>query len=280
VSDGREGAAASDPGRLVEAAAAAATAGAATSLEAWRDQTGLTVATKADADDLVTEADVRTQQAVFAALAERRPDDLLRGEEETGDVAGGGASGFEWWVDPIDGTTSFVYGRPDWAVSVAAVERSSGAIVAAAIAEPVLGRLTTAAAGEGAWSDGVRLRVPETSELARALVEVNLGTHPQRRRAGDMVGRLATGVRDIRRDGSAAVALAALAGGRCDAVWLPGLQIWDGAAGVLIAVEAGALVGDLGGVSGNRWPGEGDVLAAPPALFAPLRDLLAPAYGR
>jgi myo-inositol-1(or 4)-monophosphatase len=89
---------------------------------------------------------------------------------------------------------------------------------------------------------------------------------------------LTANVRDLRRGGSAAAALAQLATGRTNAVWLPGLQIWDAAAGLLLAYEAGATVGDLAGVTGARWPASGDVLAAAEPLWHQLRELLAPVY--
>jgi myo-inositol-1(or 4)-monophosphatase len=274
---------------LVQVARRAAEAGAKTSLAAWQRRAELAVRTKADADDLVTEADLETQRAVFAALSTLRPDDGLRGEESTDEpaVAPAGGSGVDWWVDPIDGTTSFVYGRADWSVSVAAVERDSGLVLAAAVAEPVLGWTTVAGLGAGAWRGQVRLAARRPDGLARALVDVNLGTRAQRACAGKMVGRLAARARDVRRGGSAALALTAVADGRADAAWVPGIQPWDGLAGVLLAREAGATVGDLSGDSrarraeggeGVRWPATGDVLAAAGALFDELRAVLAPVY--
>jgi myo-inositol-1(or 4)-monophosphatase len=266
---------------LVDVAAAAARAGARVSLAAWQERAHLAVGTKAGPDDLVTEADLRTQEAVFEVLAARRPADVLRGEEQIDrDGSSEPAAGaVEWWVDPIDGTTSFVYGRADWSVSVAAVDRQTGLIVAAAVSEPVLGTTTTAAIGCGAWSAAQRLRVRPCDDLARALVDVNLGTAAQRVVAGQLVGRLADRVRDIRRGGSAALALVGVATGRSDAAWVPGLQAWDGAAGLLIAAEAGATVGDLTGATQPQWPVSGDVLAAAPPVFDELRALLVPVYG-
>src|SRR3954454_22423452 len=173
---------------LVEVAAAAAGAGGRVSLAAWHQRAELVVSTKADPDDLVTEADVRTQQAVFEVLGARRPDDRLRGEEELPQPgsAGAGPGGVEGWVDPIAGTTSFVYGRPDWWVSVAAVDRDTGRILAAAVTEPVLDTTITAGLGCGAWCGRRRLTVRACGELARALVEVNLGRARQRVMAGAM----------------------------------------------------------------------------------------------
>ncbi|MCW2525205.1 MAG: hypothetical protein JWM76_65 [Pseudonocardiales bacterium] len=268
---------------LGQVTVAAAEAGARTSLGHWHRRSELTVDTKLDLDDLVTQADVQTQVAVFDVIRGRRPNDRLRGEEmtraESRAPKGENKNGIEWWVDPIDGTTSFVYGRSDWSVSVAAVDGRTGSIVAAAVSQPVLGILTTAVLGLGAWCHGQRLVIGMGRDLARALVDINLGTHAQRTVAGEMVDRLATRSRDIRRGGSAALALVNVAAGRADAAWVPGLQAWDGAAGMLIAHEAGAIVGDLNGATGPRWPASGDVLAAPPPLFHELQAILAPAYG-
>jgi myo-inositol-1(or 4)-monophosphatase len=260
---------------------AAAEAGTRASLAAWHRRSELTRDTKDDPDDLVTEADTRTQEAVFGVLGARRPNDRLRGEEAFHPSPARPAPNHavvEWWVDPIDGTTSFLYGRSDWSVSVAAIDPGTGWILAAAVSEPVLGRLTTAVLGRGAWCDGERLVLGPGCDLARALIEINLGTRAQRTVAGDVITQLAARARDIRRGGSAAVALTALAAGRADAAWIPGLQTWDGAAGMLIASESGATVGDLHGATGPRWPTSGDVLAAPAPLFGELRELLTPIY--
>jgi myo-inositol-1(or 4)-monophosphatase len=265
-------------------ARAAATAGAQVSLQWWHDRDGLNVATKQDADDLVSEADVETQTAVFDVLTRLRPGDRLCGEEGARAPTGTDPP-VEWWVDPIDGTTSFLYGRADWSVSVAAVDARDATVLAAAVAEPVLRTVTTATRGGGTWSGATRMQVTRPERLARALVDVNLGTHLQRQVAGQMVQLLAPRVRDLRRGGSVAAALAQLATGRTDAVWAPGLQQWDGVAGLLLAAEAGAQVGDLRGPCGTpglgvRWPESGDVLAAPAPLWDELRLLLAPLYLR
>lgn len=261
-----------DPAELTVLAGAAADAGAACAL-AWFGSGRATTRHKSGPRDLVSEADEETERVIRAVLAEHRPGDAVVGEEHGSSEGEGEVT---WLVDPIDGTTSFLYGRADWAVSVAAVG-PDGRVLAAAVAEPVEGRTTTAALGGGTWLDGRRLRVIDRP-LEEALVEVNLGTPAQHARAGLMVDALLPRVRDLRRGGSAAAALTHLAAGRADAAWTPGLQAWDGAAGLLLAQEAGAVVGDLGGECGGRWPASGDVLAAPPRLWEQLRLLIAPAY--
>jgi myo-inositol-1(or 4)-monophosphatase len=261
--------------QLLTTARAAAQAGAKASME-WRARADeLTVIEKAAADDLVSQADHDTEAAVRAMLERMRPDDGITGEEAG---SSGGGSGIEWVVDPIDGTTNYLYGRPDWAVSVAAIVAPEGRILAAAVAEPAIGRVTEARLDGGAWVDGRRVERPGGTDLERALVEVNLGRPAQRGLAGGMVDALMPHVRDVRRGGSAASALAQVADGRADAYWGPGLLPWDAAAGLLIVSEAGGTVGSLAGATDAVWPASGNVLAADPDLFEPLRALLGEVY--
>jgi myo-inositol-1(or 4)-monophosphatase len=268
-------AAATDTSELLELARQAATAGAEVAVAWQRHREELEVEEKAAPDDLVSQADRDTEREVRRVLVQARPDDALLGEED-GAVAGG--SGIRWLVDPIDGTTNYLYGRPDWAVSVAAVRVEDGRTLAAAVAEPALDRLTEASLGSGAWSAGRRLRCRPATDLQRALVEVNLGRPAQRHHAAELMRALVPSVRDVRRGGSAAAALAQVADGRADAYWGPGLQPWDGAAGALIVAEAGGLVGALSGPTEGDWPAGGDILAAPATLWEPLREILAGVY--
>jgi myo-inositol-1(or 4)-monophosphatase len=264
-----------DLGELLAAARLAAQEGARVAL-AWRDRAdGLRIDEKAGPADLVSQADRDAERAIRAVLAKLRPDDGLLGEEQG---ATAGRSDVRWLIDPIDGTTSYLYGRADWAVSVAAAELTGDRLLAGVVVEPMLDRCTEAYSGGGARSAGLPATASRSDDLQRALVEVNLGRPDQRGQAGRMVDALTPVVRDLRRGGSAAAALANVASGRADAAWLPGLQPWDCAAGVLLVREAGGVVGDLAGPGGATWPGSGDVLAAPPGLWEQLRDLLSSAY--
>jgi myo-inositol-1(or 4)-monophosphatase len=253
----------------------AADAGAQVALR-WRERASqLRIEEKAGPGDLVSQADRETEDAIRAVLTDQRPDDGILGEEH-GEVAG--RSDVCWLIDPIDGTTSYLYGRSDWAVSVAAADRD-GKLLAGVVAEPSAGRLAHARSGAVTCSGGVPVTAARQDDLVRALVEVNLGRPDQRLRAGAMVAALAPRVRDLRRGGSAAAALAGVATGRADAAWLPGLQPWDCAAGVLLVQQAGGVVGDLSSeLTAGTWPRSGDVLAAGPGLFEPLRSLLSAAY--
>jgi myo-inositol-1(or 4)-monophosphatase len=261
--------------RLVATARAAAAAASDVAL-AWLDRSGrLEVEEKAASDDLVSQADREAERAARSVLAVQAPGDPVLGEESGEHEADGAV---RWLVDPIDGTTNYLYGRPDWAVSVAAIGAEDGRVLAAAVVEPALGLTTTARRGGGAWRDGRQLACRPATDLSRALIELNLGLPAQRPLAGRLIEALVGRVRDVRRGGSAAAALAQVADGRAEAYWGPGLQPWDGAAGALLVAEAGGVVGDLDGPTDAPWPDSGDVLAAPGGLWEPLRELLAGVY--
>lgn len=263
------------PDELLEVARAAAQVAAELALS-WRKRADdLQVEEKTGPWDLVSQADREVEDAVRAVLAQHRPHDSVLGEED-GEVAGD--SGIQWIVDPIDGTLSYLYGLPDWTVSIAAARASDRQLLAGVVAAPVLGRVVEAHRGGGAWMNGRPLTVRGNPDLSHALVGINFGRGETRAKAGRMVQALLPRVRHVRRGGSTAGALAEVAIGAADAGWFPDAQPWDVAAGVLLVQEAGGLVGDLGGHTPGTWPASGDVLAAPPALWEPLRTLLAAAY--
>ncbi len=242
---------------------------------AWQGRVGLVIEEKTGPGDLVSQADREAEHAARAVLARRRPRDEVTGEEG-GTVDGTG--GVRWLVDPIDGTTNYLYGRDDWAVSVAAVDAADGRVLAGVVTQPAAGRSTGARLGGGTTCNGTPVQVLGPSPLAQVMMDIGLGRGAQRRRAGELLSVLVAELRDVRRGGSAALALESVAAGRADASWGPGLQPWDGAAGLLLVTEAGGVVGDLDGQVPGRFPASGDVLAASPALFEPLRDLLRSVY--
>jgi myo-inositol-1(or 4)-monophosphatase len=260
---------------LRAAARVAARAGAEIALSWWRRRNQLLVEEKAASDDLVSRADHETEEAIREVLARMRPGDGIVGEE-LDDVPG--SSGLRWYVDPIDGTTNYLYGRAEWAVSVAAVRVEDGRPLAAAVAEPAIGLISEASLGGGTRLAGRTVFCNPATDLSRALVEVNLGHDSQRDRAAELFEALAPRTRDVRRGGSAACALAQVASGRADAYWGPGLRPWDVAAGRLLVSEAGGSVGDLTGESASVPEGRADVLAAAPALYPELQALLAAIY--
>lgn len=222
--------------------------------------------TKSSPTDVVTEMDTASERLIRDRIAAARPHDGFLGEEGGSDS---GTSGVRWVVDPIDGTVNYLYGLPQWAVSIGV--EVEGEAVAAVVASPGLGALYTAVRGEGAWHNGTRIAVRPAPPLAAALVATGFGYRAQRReRQGAIVHPLLSRVRDIRRGGSAALDLCAVAHGRVDAYFERGTQAWDRSAGGLIAREAGATVGGLLGEPEN----EAMILAAPGETFAALHDLL------
>jgi myo-inositol-1(or 4)-monophosphatase len=248
------------------------------------------VATKSSPTDVVTEADEAAEALIRGLIGEKRPGDRILGEEggETGAGPGGpggqgGRSDVRWIVDPLDGTVNYLYGLPDWAVSVAA--EVDGTVVAGAVFVPRRDELYSARLGHGAWlSSGaldwrgedtgspVRLACNRDVPLAQALVATGFGYAAGRRQVqGDVLRAVLPRVRDIRRGGSAAVDLCSVASGTVDAYYERGVNLWDIAAGGLIAAEAGAQVTGLHG----RAPSPSMTLAAPPPLLGELHDLLA-----
>ncbi|MEV1330533.1 inositol monophosphatase family protein [Micromonospora costi] len=227
-------------------------------------------ATKSTVTDVVTAADRAVERQVLGALAELRPDDAVLGEEYGEGEVREAPSGVRWIVDPIDGTVNYLYGLPHSAVSLAA--EVDGVVVAGVVRNVSTGEEWTATAGGGAWHDGERLRGSTETDLGQALVATGFGYDPKRRaHQARVVAELIPHVRDIRRLGAAALDLCLAAEGRVDAYFEKGLAAWDQAAGGLVASEAGLRVAGLGGLPA----GPDLVIAAPPALFAPLHDRLA-----
>lgn len=221
---------------------------------------------KSTPTDLVTVMDRASEQLVVAGLRAARPDDAVLGEEGG---AQRGRSGVRWLLDPIDGTVNYVYGLPNYAVSLAA--EVDGVVVAGVVHNPETGEEWTAVRGAGAWRDGRRLTGPRTSSVDQTLLGTGFGYDAaQRATQAAVVAALLPRVRDIRRFGSAAIDLCYVAEGRLDAYYESGLNPWDRAAGGLVAEEAGALVTGLRGEPAS----EAMTLAAPPVLHAPLHDLL------
>jgi myo-inositol-1(or 4)-monophosphatase len=234
-------------------------------LASWRgDGRPEVVDTKSSPTDVVTEMDRQSEALITGRIRAVRPGDTVLGEEG-GQTAGdsvpdrardddsGGAAAqalVRWVVDPLDGTVNYLYGLPDWAVSIAA--EVAGTVVAGVVEIPRYGETFTAVAGQGAWlhRDGtaIALRCNSGVALGQALVGTGFGYAAGRRQVqGEVVAALLPYVRDIRRGGSAAVDLCSVAAGRMDAFFERGLNYWDYAAGGLIAREAGAVVGGLAG---------------------------------
>lgn len=226
----------------------------------------LVVDAKSSPTDVVTEVDRASEEWLVGELARLRPDDAVLGEEGA-DRAGG--SGVRWVVDPIDGTVNFLYGLRPYAVSVAA-ERD-GVVVAGCVHDPTSGETFTATLGGGARLDGAPIGGSWLAPgLDTALVATGFAYDAGlRAEQGMVLAALLPRVGNVRRLGSAALDLCYVAAGRLDGYFEHGLKPWDRAAGMLVAAEAGAVVGGLRG----RPPGALTV-AASPAVAPELTTLL------
>ena len=227
----------------------------------------LRVSAKSTPTDLVSEADHAAERLIRDRIADARPGDGVLGEEG-GDHRG--TSGVRWVVDPLDGTVNFLFGLPQWAVSIAC-EDADGAL-AGVVYDPLRDELFSVERDGAPTRDGAPIACSDREDIATALVGTGFGYDAEVRRAQAAVAaRLLPDVRDIRRFGSAAIDLAWTACGRLDAYYEHGLNAWDLAAGRLLCERAGLEVHDLAPV-GPSGPG---VLVSPPALAAPLLQRLA-----
>ena len=239
----------------------------------WEGAPGDGVATKSTRTDVVTDSDHAVETLVRRRLAQLRPGDGVMGEEHGGEASG---PGVHWVVDPIDGTVNFLYGLPWYAVSVAAVR--DGVSLAGAVVEPASGRLWSASLGGGATLDGQPLRASGAAEIALSLLGTGFAYSAERRgRQARLVAELLPHVRDLRRTGSAALDLCAVAAGWTDAYIEHGCNWWDWAAAALVAAEAGAVVrvpGPTGSVPPADGLGADALFAAAPGIAGELADLL------
>ena len=206
---------------------------------------------KSSRTDMVSAADRDAEALIRELLVAARPEDGLVAEEGARETS---ESGRRWVVDPLDGTTNFLFGFPAWCVSVALEDASGGLL--GVIHDPVRGETFAAERGRGATLDGRPIAVREPRSLATALVATGFGYEPDRREwQARALAQVLPAVRDIRRAGAAALDLAWVAAGRVDAFWERGLKHWDRAAGEVLVSEAGGAVEhlephrDVGGVA-------------------------------
>jgi myo-inositol-1(or 4)-monophosphatase len=238
------------------------------------------VSAKSSPTDLVSQAELASQRAIRELLAERRPGDGFLGEEEGTDVAG--ESGLRWIVDPLDGTVNFLFGIPQWCVSVAV---SDGAgVLAGAVFDPNRGELFTATREGPARLSGAAVETElhgraldpgaggaPAGELARAMIATGLSYDAGVRAAqARVLAELIPRVRDVRRFGSAALDLCWTAAGRFDGYYERSVKTWDVAAGELICRRAGLEVRELERTPELPW----GVLAARPGLAGELHALV------
>jgi myo-inositol-1(or 4)-monophosphatase len=219
--------------------------------------TELEISTKSADVDLVTEVDRACEDLIVQGIEQLRPNDSILAEEGGGRERTGAA--WRWVIDPLDGTTNFAHGYPCFCVSIG-VEHE-GATRVAAVYNPVMDELFHAVRGEGAFLNGERIRVSKETKLDRALVATGFA-YDRRKSERDNLDELAAFLgraRAIRRDGSAALDLCAVACGRLDGYWEFKLAPWDVAAGRLIVTESGGRVSDG---SGGPAPASGREMVA------------------
>ncbi len=222
-----------------------------------------TLDTKSSGTDLVTEMDKASEKLIVSLIDAERPDDGIIGEEGTSRA---GTSGVRWVVDPIDGTTNYVYRHPFFSVSIGV--QVDGVTVAGAVSAPMLRDVYTGVLGGGAFRNGTPISVSGLTDVAHALVGTGFSYSSEiRALQGARLTTVLPHIREIRRAGSAAIDLCFVADGRLDAYFEDGLQPWDECAGLLIAAEAGAIHMRLPQLRNT-------LLVSTPALLTPLESLL------
>ena len=236
---------------------------------ASRDVEQIKVSAKRD-KDFVTEVDKAAEEAIIGVLKAAYPDHAILAEES----GASGDSEHVWIIDPLDGTTNFIHGFPQYAVSIAQAHK--GVLQHAVIFDPNRNELFTASKGAGAYLNERRIRVSKRVKLNEVLVgtgfpfryfehvDAYLGIFR------DMMHKTA----GVRRPGAAALDLAWVAAGRIDGFWEIGLSPWDMAAGALLITEAGGLVGDLSGE--QNYLETGNIVGGNPKVFSQLLQIIAP----
>lgn len=230
-----------------------------------RPAEGLTA--KSTSTDLVSDADREAEHSILSIIRAERPGDAIL-SEESGE-AEQGTTGLRWLVDPLDGTTNYLWGYPQWAVSIACHDDQGGLM--GVVHDPIRGETFSAVRGGPAHLGGQVLELAPSTDLGQALIGSGFGYDAVRRRrqAARLMGVIPH-VRDMRRGGSAALDMAWVAAGRLDGYYEFGVNAWDVAAGAVIVIAAGGTVQDIpAGPEGA--PG---TLAARPGLADPLRAVV------
>jgi len=223
-----------------------------------------------DRNDFVTEVDRQAEQDIIFTLRKAFPGHGILAEEsglQEGDE-------YQWIIDPLDGTTNFLHGFPQFAVSIAL--RHKGRMEQGVIYDPLRQELFTATRGAGAMLNDRRIRVTKRNSLEGSLLGTGFPFKSQQHLDAylDMFRALFPQAAGIRRAGSAALDLAYVATGRLDGFWEIGLSIWDMAAGVLLIQEAGGLSSDFSG--GDNHLESGNIVAGNPKLFAEILKTIRP----
>ena len=229
----------------------------------------LAVQTK-DRNDFVSEVDRQAEQEIIGILRKAYPDHGVLAEE-SGHQDG---NDYQWIIDPLDGTTNYLHGFPQFAVSIAL--RHKGRIEQGVVYDPLRQELFTASRGAGANLNDRRIRVTNRRNLDGALLGTGFPFKSQQHLDAylDMFRALFPRTSGIRRPGSAALDLAYVASGRLDGFWEIGLSVWDMAAGVLLIQEAGGISSDF--VGGHNYLENGNLVAGNPKVFAEILKAIRP----
>ena len=221
-------------------------------------------------NDLVSEVDRAAEEAIIDTLKSAYPDHAILAEES----GATGSSDYVWVIDPLDGTTNFLHGFQVYCVSIALVHK--GVLTHGVVYDPCRNDLYTASRGRGAFLNDKRLRVSKRDKLIDALVGTGFPFRMFQHIDAyvGMLRELMAKTAGIRRPGAAALDLANVAAGRLDAFWEIGLSPWDMAAGCLMILEAGGLVGDLEGNDG--YLESGNIVAGSPKIFTQLLQAIQP----
>jgi myo-inositol-1(or 4)-monophosphatase len=225
-------------------------------------------------NDFVTEVDKAAEQAIIDILHRAYPDHAILAEESGATAGTAGESEYTWIIDPLDGTTNFIHGFPQYAVSIGL--RHKGVLAHGVVYDPTKNELFTATRGRGAFLNERRIRVSKRVQLGDALVGTGF---PFRDFEGldeylAMFRELTARTAGLRRAGAAALDIAYVAAGRLDGFWEMGLSPWDMAAGALLVQEAGGLAGDFRGDAGFLESGR--MICGNPKIFAQLVHILGP----
>lgn len=230
--------------------------------------------TEKNPNDFVTEVDQAAEQAIIEVLKTAYPDHAILAEESGASANLHDDNENFWIIDPLDGTTNFIHGFPQYCVSIALQQR--GQITQAVVYDPTRNDLFTATKGSGAYLNEKRIRVTKRDKIADALIGTGFPY-----RATDNIDEylkmfkiMTQSCAGLRRPGSAALDLAYVACGRLDGFFEKGLQPWDMAAGSLLITESGGIMGTFEGESDYLY--KGDVLAGTPKVFAQMVSLLSP----
>ena len=225
------------------------------------------ITAKSTSTDLVSDADREADETILGMIRAERPGDAIL-SEESGE-AEQGTTGLRWLVDPLDGTTNYLWGYPQWAVSIACHDDQGGLM--GVVHDPIRDETFSAVRGGPAQLNGQVLQLAPSDDLSQALIGSGFGYDAVRRRRQALrLSGVIPHVRDMRRGGSAALDMAWVACGRLDAYFEFGVNAWDVAAGAVIVIAAGGTVQDLP-TGPEGAPG---TLAARPGLATQLRAVV------